>query len=111
MWLFLVFSTTVFGDITAKLANSICGTQSLSQFQPHPHDCSVFFVCAHLNSFQLNCPAGLHFDTKINVCNYPQKAGCKLQQNEQEAIAAIAEGTPVWSTNFGGRKKDFPPKI
>ncbi|GAB0096987.1 uncharacterized protein DMENIID0001_125750 [Sergentomyia squamirostris] len=34
-----------------------------------PHDCSVFYFCENGTSYRFICPAGLWFDTIINICD------------------------------------------
>ena len=46
-------------------------------FAPNPHDCGFFFICVHQKYTTEKCPTGLHFDSKINTCNYPPQANCK----------------------------------
>ena len=46
-------------------------------FAPNPHDCGSFFICVHQKYTTEKCPTGLHFDSKINTCNYPPQANCK----------------------------------
>ena len=45
-------------------------------FVPSPIDCTVFYMCVHLTPIEMSCPEGLWFDSKLNVCNYPQNATC-----------------------------------
>uniref|UniRef100_A0A182QVB1 Chitin-binding type-2 domain-containing protein n=1 Tax=Anopheles farauti TaxID=69004 RepID=A0A182QVB1_9DIPT len=42
----------------------------------HQSDCSKFYQCDHGNAFEIQCPAGLHFNTAINVCDYPRNVDC-----------------------------------
>lgn len=61
-------------------------------YLPDSSNCSIFYECSHGRPHQLNCPAGLHFNSVLNVCTRPQDAGCKanreykvhLQRHEQE---------------------------
>jgi hypothetical protein len=43
---------------------------------PHPTDCSSFFKCSNGVPILTHCPAGLHFNEQINVCDWPQNANC-----------------------------------
>ena len=43
---------------------------------PHPTDCSKFFSCSNGNPIELDCPAGLHFNDELKVCDWPQNANC-----------------------------------
>uniref|UniRef100_A0A182NJ62 Chitin-binding type-2 domain-containing protein n=1 Tax=Anopheles dirus TaxID=7168 RepID=A0A182NJ62_9DIPT len=39
-------------------------------------DCSQFYQCDHGTAYLIQCPAGLHFNTRINVCDYPRNVDC-----------------------------------
>uniref|UniRef100_A0A6P7FM87 Uncharacterized protein LOC114329323 n=1 Tax=Diabrotica virgifera virgifera TaxID=50390 RepID=A0A6P7FM87_DIAVI len=39
-------------------------------------DCTKFCQCSNGVPYEHNCPAGLHFNPKLNVCDWPQNAGC-----------------------------------
>jgi hypothetical protein len=43
---------------------------------PNPKDCSSFFICSNGVPIKLNCPAGLHFNDQLKVCDWPQNANC-----------------------------------
>ncbi|GBO29057.1 Peritrophin-1, partial [Araneus ventricosus] len=43
---------------------------------PHPGDCSKFVVCDSGAAHQKSCPAGLHFSTALQACDYPSKVQC-----------------------------------
>jgi hypothetical protein len=43
---------------------------------PHPTDCSSFFSCSNGNPIELHCPAGLHFNDELKVCDWPQNTNC-----------------------------------
>ena len=45
-------------------------------FVSHTYDCSLFYECVDLTPVLMSCPAGLHFDSRINVCNWPEYADC-----------------------------------
>ncbi|CAG0893500.1 unnamed protein product [Cyprideis torosa] len=43
---------------------------------PHPYDCTKFLNCAHGHPFVTDCPAGLRFDPRVSVCNWPSAVPC-----------------------------------
>jgi hypothetical protein len=43
---------------------------------PHQTDCSKFYSCSNGVPIEMNCPAGLHFNDKLKVCDWPQNANC-----------------------------------
>ncbi|XP_037794830.1 uncharacterized protein LOC119590128 isoform X1 [Penaeus monodon] len=44
---------------------------------PNPVDCGSFYMCSwYGTAFLQYCPAGLHFNVKLQVCDYPGHADC-----------------------------------
>ena len=41
-----------------------------------PNDCAKFWMCHHGKEEQFQCPQGLLFDIKYNVCNYANLVDC-----------------------------------
>ncbi len=44
---------------------------------PNPADCSSYYSCSNGVPILMNCPDGLHFNAKLDVCDWPQYAGCE----------------------------------
>lgn len=44
-------------------------------FLPHV-DCSKFYICTQQGAVEQSCPPGLHWNQNVNVCDWPQVAGC-----------------------------------
>lgn len=47
----------------------------------HPHNCNLFLQCVDYGTlykrfYVLNCPAGLYFNTKLDLCDYPDNVYC-----------------------------------
>jgi hypothetical protein len=47
----------------------------------HPHVCSQFLQCVdygtvYMRFYVLNCPAGLYFNSKLDLCDYPYNVFC-----------------------------------
>jgi hypothetical protein len=47
-------------------------------FFPNPDDCGSYYVCNWGDAILMQCPAGLHFNPSLNVCDWPEQAGCSL---------------------------------
>ena len=45
-------------------------------FVPHPYDCSLYYECVGLTPVLMSCPAGLYFDSRIDICNWPEYVTC-----------------------------------
>merc|ERR1711953_1613274 len=65
-------------------------------FVPHPYDCSLYYECVDLTPVLMSCPAGLYFDSRIDVCNWPEYADCHVkttttvsQKNKEKSPTSI----------------------
>lgn len=56
-------------------------------------DCSQFFQCDHGTAYLIQCPAGLHFNTRINVCDYPRNVDCSGPVQNPETAPGSSGGT------------------
>lgn len=56
----------------------ICKT-SFGLFR-HPTDCNLFVHCSYSKPYVKKCPANLHFNERIMVCDYPYRAGCLISR-------------------------------
>ncbi|KAM7357139.1 peritrophin-1-like [Cochliomyia hominivorax] len=45
---------------------------------PSPTSCSEFYKCDRGIPYVMKCPAGLDYNAKLEVCDYPNDANCKL---------------------------------
>ncbi|KAM3955621.1 uncharacterized protein ACR2FA_010455, partial [Aphomia sociella] len=48
---------------------------------PHENNCSKFYYCVFGDKVERECPAGTHFNPKIQVCDWPENAGCESGNN------------------------------
>lgn len=53
---------------------------------PHHSDCNRFFKCDHGIAYEYRCPAGQHWNTVRNWCDFPNLAGCSANGNVQRPI-------------------------
>ena len=72
----LVLCVFSLGKVSSE--NTVECPESFSEasFIPSPVDCSKYYVCVHSIPVEMTCPIGLWFDSKLNVCNYPQNVTC-----------------------------------
>ncbi len=42
----------------------------------NPDDCASFCKCDWGKAYWFACPPGLHFNEQLQVCDWPEKAGC-----------------------------------
>ncbi|EAT38920.1 AAEL009226-PA [Aedes aegypti] len=43
---------------------------------PNPTDCGKFLTCVWGNTVQQSCPAGLHWNARLQVCDWPANTYC-----------------------------------
>ncbi|XP_045493545.1 peritrophin-1-like [Colias croceus] len=43
---------------------------------PHEDDCTLFYYCSWDTKILRQCSPGTHFNRELQVCDYPQRAGC-----------------------------------
>ncbi|XP_025832634.1 chitin-binding domain protein cbd-1 [Agrilus planipennis] len=56
-----------------------------SIYLPHESDCSKFYQCSNGVAVQQSCPSGLFFNTKLNVCDYPENVDSCPGSNDNAA--------------------------
>ncbi|PSN38749.1 hypothetical protein C0J52_16956 [Blattella germanica] len=44
---------------------------------PNPANCSLFYMCSNGVPYSMSCPAGLHFNPALNVCDWPYNVNCR----------------------------------
>merc|ERR1712241_940384 len=75
-------------------------------FVPHPYDCSLYYECVDLTPVLMSCPAGLYFDSRINVCNWPEYADCHVKTTTTTTTASPT--TTETTTNSTTTATDSP---
>ncbi|XP_073837427.1 uncharacterized protein [Musca autumnalis] len=61
---------------SATPTTEICLNRRDGEFVRDFNDCNKFYTCFQNLSYLQKCPAGLYFDTVLNVCNYPHLVNC-----------------------------------
>ncbi|KAH1006509.1 hypothetical protein HUJ05_007238 [Dendroctonus ponderosae] len=51
---------------------------------PHPSECGKFFSCTPWGPVLMHCPAGLHFNPQLHICDWPNRAGCMDKQHSTQ---------------------------
>ncbi|XP_055374569.1 peritrophin-1-like [Condylostylus longicornis] len=76
--IFVIIAITSF----AYSANIKCPEVSESSeavLLPNPKNCSQYYHCDAGEPILKECPHKLHFNPKLLVCDFPNRAKCKLQ--------------------------------
>lgn len=61
---------------------------------PNKYNCSTFYLCSQGVPELLECPAGLHYNEVLRVCDFPYRAKCKEEQLPVPTEAATSEDVP-----------------
>lgn len=59
------------------------------QYLPHPTDCTKFFECSNGVPYPFDCNPGLHFNQKLNICDWPHSARCEGKSDRFEENSAV----------------------
>jgi hypothetical protein len=46
------------------------------EYLPDPGSCAHFYQCSNGVPYRMPCPPGTHFNRTLNVCDWPENAGC-----------------------------------
>ncbi|XP_049807761.1 probable chitinase 10 isoform X2 [Schistocerca nitens] len=56
-------------------------------------NCTIFYKCAHASLVKLVCPEGLHFNRRLEVCDWPASAGFSDSKHNAPTTSTAADGT------------------
>ena len=70
--------TTLATTTRKKIEASFCGDKDDGHYS-HDKSCGRFYQCHQGRIWDMPCPGGLHFNPKIEVCDWPANAGCTLE--------------------------------
>lgn len=62
-------------SIGNNFANQVCSGRNDDIMLPH-ENCNQFYKCVHNHKQPMYCPPGLHFNTILNVCDWPFNVDC-----------------------------------
>ncbi|CAG9860014.1 unnamed protein product [Phyllotreta striolata] len=89
-------SVYFFQMITTTFSQPNC-PQRDSMFPVYiPHeDCSKFWQCSNGIPYLFNCSGILHFNPTLNVCDWPQFAGCKSKTDPSSSTTSSSSKPPI----------------
>ncbi|XP_047112118.1 chondroitin proteoglycan-2-like [Schistocerca piceifrons] len=71
---------------------------SIAKHLPHATNCSQFCKCDHGKPVTFDCPAGLHFNPTLEVCDWPDQAGCSTPSSTANPTPAPSGDCPAVGT-------------
>ncbi|XP_022901762.1 peritrophin-1-like [Onthophagus taurus] len=91
-----MFFKIIFLCVLAVSTADVCPETNgaFAAYLRHETNCNQFYECNWGQKVLFNCPAGLYFNTKLNVCDYPDNVECI----KDEEIPDIDEPEVIEST-------------
>ncbi|XP_063391210.1 uncharacterized protein LOC134676755 [Cydia fagiglandana] len=75
------------------LENGCPADFDIHQLLPHESDCTKFYYCVFGEKVERECDPNTHFNPTLQVCDWPQNAGCaNAGSNENESTGSAENG-------------------
>ncbi|KAJ3659503.1 hypothetical protein Zmor_011188 [Zophobas morio] len=78
----LCLCSTIWVTISEPVSDCPAVEGQFPTFITDRSNCSVFYMCAHGIPVLKVCPNGLFFNPALEVCDWPQNAGCEPELEE-----------------------------
>lgn len=72
--LFLLGQLLFTSSLAVQFDQEVCED---NKHLPHEYRCEVYYLCSDGEYTIRDCPAGLHFNAELLVCDYPEAADCQ----------------------------------
>lgn len=79
-----------------EIENPLCQ----EEFRTHESDCHKFYHCSSGKWHEKICPAGLHFSSKTNRCEWPATADCISKRPEPSCCSVPVRPNPLDCKSF-----------
>lgn len=66
-------------------------------------DCGKFYKCSNGRGYLFDCPAGEHWSVKLDRCDYPELAGCRIDGRHQYKLKKI---TAIKASDMGNSETE-----
>ena len=63
--------TSTWSTTATPVGSRTCDGASESTVAPHPLDCTKFYLCQGWTALEMKCPAGLLFNARKSICDWP----------------------------------------
>lgn len=122
MFLRHVFCLSIVVTVTALLwpmvRSAFVTCEDDPKYRCHPENPSYFIRCTGGKRYEFFCPAGLHFNTRTQTCDWPSQADCtgvsgsnsistKTKVPFYKNKEASATKFPGWNSYEDGERSDF----
>ncbi|XP_061726543.1 chitin-binding domain protein cbd-1-like [Cydia pomonella] len=92
---------------TDILDNGCPADFDIHQLLPHESDCTKFYYCVFGQKLERNCDSGTHFNPTLQVCDWPQNAGCaNAGSNENESTGSAENGNSQETSEESGASNE-----
>ncbi len=87
-----------------------CGKGSDGKLFPNPDDCSTFYQCRDGGAILQECPEDLHFNPRLETCDWAWAAGCEPEicEDDTDNQCGVIVVTPNGNfVEYLNDKKDY----
>ncbi|XP_063544314.1 putative uncharacterized protein DDB_G0282133 [Cydia strobilella] len=89
------------------LPNGCPADFNVHQLLPHESDCAKFYYCVFGKKIERDCAPGTHFNPTLQVCDWPQNAGCaNAGSGENESNGSAENGNSNSNENNGNSNEN-----
>lgn len=75
----------------------------------HDSNCSAYFECSNNEYIVRYCPANLHFNAELGVCDYPSSANCPWESFNNDSMSTTSLPTTTESDLTNGPNNNICP--
>ncbi len=82
--------------VFALVVTVVCPGEESGNYA-NPSDCGSYIICMNVGTrweqtHQMDCPSGLHYDAGRELCDWPDRANCQLQEVKEKDDQDDANG-------------------
>ncbi|XP_063370680.1 mucin-17-like [Cydia amplana] len=94
-------------EVGPTLPNGCPADFDVHQLLPHESDCAKFYYCVFGEKVERDCAPGTHFSPTLQVCVWPEDAGCaNAGSNENESTGSAENGNSQENSDENGNSEE-----
>lgn len=111
-----MFLSAMLATVLATLFIALVGATAKCPTRPvqdtiilrNPSNCSTFYICANGIPYLMSCSHGLHFNSELRVCDWPEHANC-IEFHPTSTTSQPTEASSESSEESSEESTDVPP--